>query len=74
MKFEKNDYIEGFEYFGIKVRKMRGWVENISKDENGNLWINIQCDDEYGGYRGNYICEELGEIKLISKSKARPII
>lgn len=74
MKFEKNDYIEGFEYFGSKIRKVKGWVENISKDENGKVLIHVQCDDEYGGYRGNYICEELGKIKLISKSKSRPIL
>lgn len=74
MELEKNDYIEGFEYFGTNIRKMKGWVEGISKDENGKLLIHVQCDDEYGGHRRNYICEELGEIRLISKSKERPRI
>lgn len=74
MKLKKDYYVEGFEYYGNKVRKTKGWIDDISVDENNKLVVSIQCDDEWNGYRGNNLYEELGNIDLISKNKSRPIL
>lgn len=66
-----NDYVEGYEYYGDEIRKMKGWVDKVSKDEEGKLILHIQCDDEFDGYRGNSLYEKLGEIKLISNDTPR---
>lgn len=65
-----NDYIEGYEHFGINIRKVRGWVDYISLDEEG-VYCNIQADDEYHGHRGAVIFEKLGVITKLN-NKPRP--
>lgn len=74
MKFSMGDYVEGIEHYGNKTKRICGWINKIATDENGLLVISIQCDDEYQGYRGNYIYESLGEIKLMKEQKPKPNI
>lgn len=66
------DYIEGFENYGTKVQKIRGWVDKVRKDSDGLLIVEIQCDDRWCGFRSNYIYEKLGKITIIDKQKPRP--
>lgn len=72
MKFTIGDYVEGTEHYGNTTKKICGWANEIKKDEDGLLILDIQCDDKWCGFRGNYIYERLGEIKLIEKQKPRP--
>ena len=59
--FNKGDYIEGYERYGNKIQKMRGWVNNLYN--NGD--VEIQCDDWFNGARANLLLKELGEIKIV---------
>lgn len=63
---EVGDYIEGHEYYGSNVRKIKGWVEEI-KGKFGSLAVTIKCDDGYKGRRKNQVYEHLGDIEIISK-------
>lgn len=71
--FKEGDYVEGFEFYGNTVKKVRGWVD-YTREYDNSLVIHIQCDDEFEGHRGNYIYESLGEIKLLEEQKPRPNI
>lgn len=48
------DYVEGFEHYGHKIARVRGWVGKIEVYEN-RVSITIQCDDCYNGARGNVL-------------------
>ena len=61
--FNKGDYVEGFEHYGEKVQRMRGWVGEVYGD--GSVYI--KCDDGYNGARGNNLSPELGEIKVVNE-------
>lgn len=67
-----NDYIEGLEYYGHKIRKVRGWVDKISADIDGIVYW-IQADDNYKGHRGTGIFVNLGEVVKL-EDKPRPIL
>jgi len=59
----KGDYVEGYEYYGNKIQKMRGWVARV--DVVGN--IEIKCDDWFRGARCNLLDPELGDIKIVEE-------
>lgn len=63
-KIEVNDYIEGYEYYGRTKRKVKGWVDKITTGMHGEILYQVQCDDSYNGYRGNYIHDCFGVVKL----------
>jgi len=65
-----NDYIEGTEYYGHTTQRIKGWVDAIRETKEG-LQIDIQCDDNFDGHRGNTIYEELGEI-IVLELQERP--
>jgi O-acetyl-ADP-ribose deacetylase (regulator of RNase III) len=60
---KKGDYVEGYEYYGEKIQRMRGWVEKVYGDGS----VSIKCDDWYNGARENNLHSELGEIKVVEE-------
>jgi hypothetical protein len=70
MTIQKDDYIQGNEYFGHEIRRISGWVDSITNDGE-HFFYNIQADDEYGGARGTTIYSELGKVTKL-ESKPRP--
>lgn len=66
MDIRIGDYIEGSEYYGSNVRRIRGWVRKINR-VHGKLVITIQCDDGYNGRRANEVYEEIGEIIVLKR-------
>jgi len=65
------DYIKGIEYYGDKLRRIRGWVDKIHVRPDGYS-IAIQCDDSYKGHRGSMVHSTLGTVVKL-KPKPRPI-
>ena len=73
MVIQINDYIEGYEYYGLNdhIKKVRGWVDKI-KDDGEYFTYDIQADDNWNGYRGTTIFSELGKVeKLPSKERIK---
>lgn len=66
MDIRIGDYIEGSEYYGSNVRRVKGWVRKMNRIA-GKLVVTIQCDDGYKGKRSNEVYEELGDIVIISR-------
>lgn len=65
-KIKIGDYVEGFEYYGRTIQKMQGWVSSINYKKDKSIdSVDIRCDDNYHGYRGNTLFRELGEITLL---------
>lgn len=60
---KKGDYVEGYEYYGEKIQRMRGWVEKVYGDGS----VSIKCDDWHNGARGSNLHSELGEIKVVEE-------
>ena len=60
---KKGDYVEGYEYYGNRIQKMRGWVEKVYGDGS----VSIKCDDWHNGARENNLHSELGEIKVVEE-------
>ncbi len=60
---KKGDYVEGYEYYGEKIQRMRGWVGEVYSD--GSVYI--KCDDWCNGARGSNLHSELGEIKVVEE-------
>lgn len=46
------DYVEGYENYGEKIARVRGWITDIKVFSN-RISIEIKCDDSYQGARGN---------------------
>lgn len=67
-EIEINNYIEGFEYYGETIKKVKGWVDRINSDGNT---FEIQADDYWDGARGTMILSELGEVIKL-KDEPRP--
>jgi len=72
LEIKVGDYIEGYEYYGKTVKKVRGWVAHISSTWKNNLSYDIQADDGWKGARGTTICSELGEVAKL-EMKTSPI-
>jgi len=70
MDLRIGDYIEGSEYYGSNVRRIKGWVRKIHRVA-GKIVVTIQCDDGYNGRRANEVHEELGDIVIISREGVR---
>jgi hypothetical protein len=64
-KISENDYIEGYEYFGDHVRKVKGWVDRIT-EYSDSFQFHIQADDEWKGARGTIIDASFGEIRKLN--------
>lgn len=64
------DYVEGFEQYGYKIARVRGWISKIEIYESrAEIWL--QCDDCYNGARGN--CLIYGNPRFpITKLEDRP--
>jgi hypothetical protein len=73
MSININDYIEGFEYYGMTIKPVKGWVDNIHT-QNGEIVYDIQADDYWDGHRGTSIFSSLGEVKYINSNEQRPRI
>lgn len=70
MAIHKDDYVEGYEYYGDKTRKTKGWVESVRT--NGEyIFYNIQADDGWKGARGTTLTSELGKVEKL-EPKERP--
>lgn len=67
---EKDDYISGVEYYGSRIRRIKGWINKIYNREGKIELIEIQCDDEYKGARGTMIFVKLGNVYRL-KNKDR---
>lgn len=66
---EKDDYIEGYEYFGSDIQRVRGWVDNVFVQE-AYVSYSIQADDKFHGARGTAVTSNLGPItKLEPKER-----
>ena len=70
MIIDKDDYIEGYEYYGHTTQKIKGWVDKI-RESGDQLTYAIQADDRWHGHRGTIIFSELGEVVKL-EHKARP--
>lgn len=67
---KKDDYIKGYEYFGTKIRQIKGWVDKVRTSENETIY-EIQADDEYKGARGTMLFTSLGEVEFLSSDYPR---
>jgi hypothetical protein len=68
---KKDDYIEGYEYYGSTIKKIKGWVDKVGTMDD-YLYFNIQADDNWKGARGTSICTDLGEVvKLDHKERIK---
>lgn len=47
------DYIEGCEWYGSSIAYIRGWISDITLENNIIKHCYIRCDDSFGGNRGN---------------------
>lgn len=52
MLLNVGDYVEGYEYYGTQIARVRGWITCIFVHENV-VRIEIKCDDGYNGHRGS---------------------
>lgn len=64
MGIKKDDYIEGYEYYGHTVKKVKGWVNSVNNDKE-NFFYNIQADDNWKGARGTTIESKLGRVSKL---------
>jgi hypothetical protein len=66
---EKDDYVQGWEYFGREVKQVCGWVGERIEDSEG-VHYRIQADDSWKGARGTTIHSHLGEVvKLAPRAR-----
>ena len=45
---KEGDYVEGIEPYGMRYQIMQGWVHKVHTN-----YVDIRCDDWYGGKRAN---------------------
>lgn len=64
MAINKDDYIQGTEYYGESTKTVKGWVNRITND-GVHFIYDIQADDNWEGHRGTLILSELGEVEKL---------
>lgn len=72
MAIIQGDYVQGYEHYGTKIRKTKGWVNSVTT--NGEfIHYDVRADDHWKGSRGTTLTTELGKVIKIDESTGYPL-